>query len=223
MQSFTEADRLKALHAAGILDTPPEASFDAFTELASFICHTPMSTITFIDANRQWFKSRIGLADSETPLDISICKHAVAANDALIVNDVSQDDRFSKFSTVTGDPFVRFYAGMPLRNNDGIPLGTLCVFDREPRQLSLEQERALRALAQQASDQLNIRRVADELRSALQQVRMLRELVPMCAWCRRMRDDANFWQQVEQYLEAQAGVGITHGICPECSQKFMNE
>ena len=139
------------------------------------------------------------------------------------MNDVSQDARFSHFSTVTGDPFVRFYAGMPLRNHEGIPLGTLCVLDREPRQLSPAQERALRALAQQASDQLDIRRVAGELRSALEQVKILRELVPMCAWCRRIRNDGNFWQQVEQYLQTHAGVDVTHGICPECAEKVLNE
>ena len=147
-----------------ILDTPPEDLFDEATQLASFICGTPISTITLIDAHRQWFKSVVGLATTEGPRETSFCGHAIMSSEMLVVEDTQKDTRFFDNPLVTGDPNVRFYAGVPLETPAGINLGTLCVIDREPRQLSKEQEKALRYLGRQVANQLELRRKLKELK-----------------------------------------------------------
>jgi GAF domain-containing protein len=215
-----ETERLRALRHAGILDTAAEAGFDALVELAAYVCRMPMSTITFVDEHRQWFKARTGIADQETSRSISFCAHAVAADEPLIVSDARADPRFSDYPSVAGDPQIRFYAGFPLHDCKGFALGTLCVVDRTPRELDPAQQKALRALAQQAESQVQLRNVAAELRDALAHVKVLRTLLPMCAWCRRVRDDDEFWQNVDVYLRDHADVSITHGICPDCTKKW---
>lgn len=216
-----ELDRLAALRDAAILDTPAEAAFDELTELAAYICQTPISTVTFIDADRQWFKARLGLTDQETSRDISFCSHAILANVPLIVPDATRDDRFSAFSNVTGDPHIRFYAGMPLRSRDGFAIGTLCVIDREPRVLTPVQERALSALARQASAQLELRRMLKEIGELLGRVKILSGLLPMCASCRRMRNENDYWEKVEGYIATHSEAIVTNGMCPECMARAL--
>ena len=144
-----EAKRLAALHAFGILDTPPEESFDALTRIAACICKAPIAVINFVDRDRQWFKSEIGLGMRETPLDISICAHAILQPGLFVVPDTTQDARFADNPLVTGTPRLRFYAGALLESDEGHPLGTLCVLDYSPRTLTPEQSELLQALAGQ--------------------------------------------------------------------------
>lgn len=144
-----EIERLAALHAYGILDTLPDDSFDALTRLAAHICDTPIAVINFVDRDRQWFKSEIGLGVQETPLDISICAHAILQPGLFVVPDTLKDARFTDNPLVTGGPHLRFYAGALLESDDGHPLGTLCVLDHHPRTLSPEQGEMLQALAGQ--------------------------------------------------------------------------
>lgn len=151
--------RLDALHAYGILDTPREAAFDDITRLAAFICEAPIAVVNLIDRDRQWFKSEIGLGVRETPLDTSICAHAILQQDLFVVPDTLQDARFRSNPLVTGDPHLRFYAGALLKTPDGLPLGTVCVLDTQPRLLRPEQTEALRALARQAMAQIELRRL----------------------------------------------------------------
>jgi len=154
-----ESERLAALREYKILDTPPEASFDDLTWLASFICQAPMALVSLIDHHRQWFKARVGFAAAETPRTESICAHAVLKPDKIFeVPDTSKDRRFAGMPAVSGDAHVRFYAGVPLVGARGYAVGTLCVMDREPRTLSDDQKRALRILAAQASALLDARR-----------------------------------------------------------------
>jgi GAF domain-containing protein len=214
-----EADRLRALHNAQILDTDYETSFDSLVELAAYICATPTSAVTFIDTDRQWFKAKKGVPERETPLNVSFCQHVVAENRPIVMPDARLDPRVAAYPNVTTTPGVRFYAGFPLHDPEGYALGTLCVFDQSPRTLAPEQERALRTLAAQAEAQLQLRKVAVDLRDALEQVKTLREMIPMCAWCRKVRDDKEFWHNVEVYLRDHAGVAVSHGICPECFEK----
>lgn len=153
-----EVERLKALRSYGILDTAIEPSFDDITRIASYVCQTPISIISLVDDGRQWFKSEIGLGVRETPMEQSICAHAILEHSFLEVEDVTKDSRFNCNPLVTGNPHVRFYAGAVLRTPDGLPLGTVCVLDDKPRVLSAEQRDVLAALARQVMSQMEFRR-----------------------------------------------------------------
>ncbi|PPT69531.1 GAF domain-containing sensor histidine kinase [Xanthomonas arboricola] len=154
----SEALRLQALRSYGILDTPREAAFEDITRLASIICQTPIALISLVDAERQWFKSELGMGERETPLFKSMCAHALLDSDVLVVPDTREDVRFARNPLVTGEAPLHFYAGAVLKTSEGLPLGTVCVLDRQPRQLSAEQVDALRALARQTMAQLELRR-----------------------------------------------------------------
>jgi PAS domain S-box-containing protein len=154
-----EALRLMTLHSYGILDSPKDEAFDGLTRLAAQICDVPIALISLIDKERQWFKSCIGLAVSETPRSISFCAHAILTPDRpFCIEDATKDPRFADNPVVTGEPFVRFYAGVPLVTPERVAIGTLCVIDRKPRQLSEMQMQALTTLAQQVVAQLQLRR-----------------------------------------------------------------
>ena len=164
-----EAERLDALQRYEILDTEPEQKFDDLTLLASHICEAPIALISLVDAERQWFKSKVGLTTSQTSRSISFCGHAILENDVMVVPDAAADARFADNPIVTGEPNVRFYAGAPLVTPDGHALGTLCVVDRVPRDLSAAQLDALRALARQVVAQLELRRRLREEREETRQ------------------------------------------------------
>ncbi|WP_435012124.1 sensor domain-containing diguanylate cyclase [Xanthomonas arboricola] len=156
-----EDERLAALQDYQLLDTAPEPVYDAFTSSAAEVCGTPMALISLIDTQRQWFKSKLGMAPRETPRELSFCAHAILEPDQVMeVGDTHQDARFVGNALVTGEPQIRFYAGAPLLTSDGIALGTLCVLDRTPRRLSAAERDALQALARQVVDTIELRRAA---------------------------------------------------------------
>ena len=147
-QDFSEIDRLAALEAYRILDTGPDKVFDDITLLASRICNTPISLISLVDHDRQWFKSRVGFGLPETDRESSVCSHAIETPEkTFVVNDLSADPRFIANRFVVPEDGIRFYAGAPLVDSDGHALGTLCVIDNKPRQLSADEEFALKTLA----------------------------------------------------------------------------
>ena len=154
-----EEYRLAALRHYGILDTPREADFDDVVEMASKICGTPISVINLIDHGRQWFKAEIGLGVRETPLDSSICAHAILQPGLFVIPDTTLDPRFVDNPLVTGDPHLRFYAGALLETPEGFPLGTVCVLDYKPRELDETQKAFLRLMANQVMKQLELRRI----------------------------------------------------------------
>ncbi len=142
-----EAARLRTLRSLNILDTPQEERFDRITRMAKRIFGVPIALVSLVDENRQWFKSCIGLDASETPRDISFCGHAILGNEIFVINNALEDDRFADNPLVTGEPKIRFYAGCPLRALNGSKLGTLCIIDREPKNLSDEDLETFQDLA----------------------------------------------------------------------------
>jgi len=162
-----EEARIAALDKYAILDTEPERSFDDLTQLASFVCETPIALISLVDEDRQWFKSRVGIAASETSRDIAFCSTAILQSDVFVVPDALADERFRNNPLVVSDPHIRFYAGAPLINEDGYALGTICVVDRTPRNLAPDQKEALKALSRLVLAQLEFRRNLILLKEAL--------------------------------------------------------
>jgi diguanylate cyclase (GGDEF)-like protein/PAS domain S-box-containing protein len=155
-----EPARLEALRSFDVLDTLPEKDYDDLTQLAAEICHAPMSLISLIDENRQWFKSKVGLDADETALSLSFCRYALAQPDeVMVIPDTEKDAQFCNHPAVTGEPHIRFYAGAPLVSSEGFPLGTLCVADSVPHHFDGNQRKALQILARQVMAQLEMRRV----------------------------------------------------------------
>jgi GAF domain-containing protein len=216
-----EPERLAALRAYRILDTGAEQVYDDITKLAAFICDAPISIISLVDDTRQWFKSKVGLTLDQTPRDVAFCAHAILQTEPLIVKDALADQRFCDSSLVTGEPHIRFYAGFPLVTSEGFALGTLCAMDRKTRELSPHQRQTMLALSRQVMALLEHRRILFQLAQALEQVKVLSGLLPMCAWCKRIRDDHGYWKSVEVYLKEHTEADFTHGICPECLAKAI--
>src|ERR1035437_4460791 len=218
-----EAERLAALKEYHILDTGTEQSYDDITTLAAHICEVPMALISMVDEARQWFKSRVGLEQQQTPREVAFCAHAILQNEPLLVRDATKDRRFADSTLVTDEPHIRFYAGFPLINPEGLALGTLCVIDRQPRELSAEQLKTMQALSRQVMALLELRRVSARLADALDQGKALQGLLPICAWCKRIRDDEGYWDQIEAYFHKYMGSDFTHSICPQCREKAQAE
>jgi two-component sensor histidine kinase len=155
-----EEYRLDALRRYGILDTPRESDFDEVVKVASAVCGTPISVVNLIDEGRQWFKAEVGLGVRETPLDSSICAHAILQPGLFVVPDTTLDRRFADNPLVTGEPHLRFYAGALLETPEGFPLGTVCVLDYKPRELDDTQKAFLRLMASQVMKLFELRRIA---------------------------------------------------------------
>jgi len=162
-----EAERLRTLRSYRILDTKPEERFDELTRLAALICSVPISLISLIDTDRQWFKSRFGLDVEETPRAQAFCTHAIMQPDMFVVPDATKDERFAHNPLVTGGLHIRFYAGAPLAARDGHLLGTLCVIDHEPHTLTQAQKEALKIVGRLVIANFELRRDLQELRDAL--------------------------------------------------------
>ena len=199
---LSEKSRLQALRGYRILDTDPEKAFDDLTLMASQICETPIALISLIDSDRQWFKSKVGVSINETPREVSFCAIAIQQPNLFVVPDASKDPRFSSNPFVASEPKIRFYAGAPFNSSDGQPLGTLCVVDMVPRQLTSSQESALLALSRQVQAQFELRRNLIELRSALAE---------------RDRAEAERDETITELQKALDHVQRLSGLLPACS------
>ena len=158
-----ERARLDALAHYRVLDTDPESGFDEITALAAYVCGTPMALVSLVDEQRQWFKSRVGVEVCETDREIAFCDHAVRSGRLFVVPDATLDPLFADNPLVTQAPYIRFYAGAPLVTSNGHVLGTLCVLDTVPRELTEQQLTLLTSLAHQTMTQLENRVQAEEL------------------------------------------------------------
>jgi len=163
-----ETGRLQALLAYNILDTPAEKDFDDIVKLASEICQTPISLLSLVDYDRQWFKAKTGLENEELPRETSFCAHAILQDTPFLITDALTDERFRDNPLVQCEPYMRSYAAIPLINPDGYRLGTLCVIDRVPRQITEQQVFSLQLLARQVIQQLEIRLKNQQLAVAAQ-------------------------------------------------------
>jgi len=210
-----EAARLEALRQYQILDTEPEVAFDDLTRLAAQLCSTPIALVSLVDESRQWFKSKVGLEATETPRDLAFCAHAILQpHEVLLVPDTLADERFTTNPLVNSAPYIRFYAGVPLITPQGHALGTLCVIDQVPRDLSQDQIEGLQTLGRQVMTQLQLRCHLVELEQAttveLKQVEQALNL-----------SEQRFWSTFEH---AAAGMAMTDldGRFLEVNPSFCN-
>jgi PAS domain S-box-containing protein len=201
-KSAREKERLEELLSYRILDSGEHPDFTGIVELASEICGTPISYISFIDEHRQWFKAKIGITLNEAPRGQSICEHTIAQDDLLIIPDATLDKRFSKNPYVIGGPSFRFYAGLPLISEHGFKLGTLCVIDRVPRNLGEGQKKSLRTLARQVMNlldlhvrNLNIHAQSIALLESVQSLERAEELTKLGSWYIEVESGRQHWSR----------------------------
>lgn len=209
---WDEASRLDALKRYGVLDTPPETSFDDIAKLAARICDAPMAAVSLVDTQRQWFKAEVGLGVSETPRSQSFCAYAMLGDEAMVVTDAERDSRFADNALVTGPPHIRFYAGHPLKTPDGVSLGALCVLDDKPRSDGLTelQALALKTLADQVMNQLELRRALLDRDTSRRTARLAMEASAYVgAWD---------WDIVENKVVADERFARMYGVDPDAAQ-----
>lgn len=216
-----EQARLDALKEYAILDTDPEDSYDDMVRVAAFICGTPTALVTLVDSKRQWFKSKIGMNKGETPREQAFCAHTILEPKLMEVEDAQKDERFADNPLVTHAPNIRFYAGAPLLTPEGQALGSLCVIDQTPRKLSTEQRDCLERLARQVMTIMELRRVSAKLAEAAANLRTLSGMLPICAGCKKVKNDQGYWKQVESYISEHTDATFSHGLCPDCSVKYF--
>ncbi len=212
-----ENERLAVLNRLNILDTDPEKVFDDIVALASRICETPISLVSLVDVNRQWFKAKKGLDVDETPRDVAFCAHAILDEEIMIVEDTHEDARFADNPLVTELPRIRFYAGMPLQIEDEVNVGTLCVIDQKPRQLSPEQLESLRVLGRAVVAHMRLHRLEAVWPG-------IGRRVAVCAWCKDVRTKVKgveTWRPLHDYVTAIESV--SHGMCPSCAAKHAGD
>jgi diguanylate cyclase (GGDEF)-like protein len=185
-----EARRVALLHDYRVLDTPPVAALDRLCQIASLLLDIPIALISLVDSDRQWFKARVGLDAQETPRDMAFCAHAIMQEGMFLVEDAAADPRFAQNPLVTGNPDIRFYAGVPLTVEEGMRLGTLCVIDRRPRHLSDDHRAVLEELAQLATAEL--KRAALERQMKLE----LRRTAKRAAKLKRYMQRSSFVSQL---------------------------
>ena len=211
-----ELERLEALREYDQLDSGAEQATDDIVEIASHVCNVPIALVVLLDENRQWFKAKKGLTLSETPREDAFCAHTAMTHRTMVVPDAKLDKRFLNNPLVTGDPKIRFYAGAPLIACEGHVLGTLCVINDRPQELTKAQQEVLEALARQVVTHFELRRTSKRMADSLRKIQLLESLLPICGWCKKARDDKGYWSELESYLVKQRGLTLSHGICPAC-------
>ncbi|RYE25145.1 MAG: GAF domain-containing sensor histidine kinase [Sphingobacteriales bacterium] len=206
-----DAARVASLYDYNLLDSLPEEEYDNITRIASEICHMPISLITLLDTNRQYFKSKTGIDGTETTREVSFCGHAIAnPNEVMIVPDSSKDERFYDNPFVTGAPHVGFYAGVPLVNEDGYALGTLCVLDNKPNELTEAQKQTLQALAKQVVAYFELRKKNIELNMQKEELKVLNQSLERFAYvaAHDLKSPCNNLMQLADLLKSNYGAQL---------------
>ncbi len=202
-----ENKRLEELYGLGVLDTLPEEEYDDFVKLAAQICGVPIALISLVDKGRQWFKAKVGIDAPETPRELAFCAHAILdPEQVLVVKDATQDQRFSDNALVTDEPNIRFYAGAPLTTSAGYPIGTLCVIDREPKELTREQVEALQILGRHVVTVLENSKAAKAAATERKFLEMAERISDLGHWQIDLVKDEIYWSP---------GVYRIHGLRPE--------
>jgi hypothetical protein len=214
-----ELGRLSALREYYILDTAAEQAFEEITALAAFVCDAPIAMISLVDEARQWFKSRIGFSEQQTPRDMAFCAYTIMRSEPLIVDDACADARFEKSKLVTEEPRIRFYAGFPLISHAGFGLGALCAVDRKPRHISPQQQVAMQGLSRQVMALLEMRRLSARMANTLETMKSIHGLILVCFSCQRVRDHQGNWLPPEAFLRQELETSVSPGICPDCFAK----
>jgi len=215
--------RLEALRSYQILDSAAEESFDDITHLASQICDTPIALISLVDTHRQWFKSRVGLDVCETDRELSFCAHNLTGNELLIVPDASEDDRFRSNALVTGDPYIRFYAGAPIINRDGHSLGSVCVIDQKSREITDQQKEILKRLANQTMVLLEARKTSMKLAETIATLETVKNFMTICSTCKKIKIKKGQWASFEEFLMDHKDFDLSHGLCESCYDTQFSE
>jgi diguanylate cyclase (GGDEF)-like protein len=224
-----ERERLAALRRYDVLDTPPEEAFDRITRLTKTVLRMPIVTVTFIDAQRQWFKSRHGMKEAETPREIAFCNEAIKQEGPFIVPDALRDPRFADNPSVTGEPHIRFYGAVPLRTRDGYNIGTLCSIDSKPRELASEEIALLTDLAHLVMDELELRILAttDSLTGVLSRRAFREEAARDFSLARRHRHelscvilDIDHFKRVNDTYGHAIGDVVLQGVVDVCKRSL---
>jgi GAF domain-containing protein len=211
-----EAERVAELRAHGILDTPPEQRFDAIAELARLLFDTPAAAVSLIDSDRQWVKAAAGMPANNVRREDSFCAHVIGQDGVLVVPDATQDRRFSENPLVTGAPYIRFYAGAPLRSETGHNLGAVCVISADPREdMPAEDRRKLDILASIASRDLELRRQARQAKDALgEQAATLRDAQL------RLRHSADYADLLAEVQASETSTEKLHAVAMAAWQQY---
>jgi len=214
-----ENKRLSALNEYKIMDTLPEQAYDDFAKLAALICHTPIALITLLDDHRQWFKARVGMETSETPREQAFCAHAIMNPDeVMIVKDATRDERFANNPLVTSDPNICFYAGVPLVTPTGEALGTICVIDNKPREITPNQLEALKVLSREVIVQLELRRsIATLEQSVLEQDKYVEQLQEH----QRDMDKVRSELETQSITDALTGISNRRAFDAKLEEEFL--
>jgi GAF domain-containing protein len=218
-----ETARLEALRQYHILDTAPERVYDDITQMAALFCGAPIALMTFVDGERLWFKSRVGLNVAQIPREQAFCAYTILQSESLEVEDTTLDARFAENPTVVNPPNIRFYSGAPLVTPAGHAVGSICVLDQKPRQLNADQKAGLAALSRIVITILEHRRVSAELANAATNIKTLQGILPICSSCKQIRNDEGYWQQVEAYISKHTDAKFTHSYCPSCLKIYFPE
>ncbi|MFA6190981.1 MAG: diguanylate cyclase [Sulfurimonas sp.] len=207
-----EQERLAELKKYDILDTEPEAIFESMVQLAAYICKTPISAISLIDENRQWFKAIVGIDATETPRDVAFCAHAILQDEPMVIRDALLDERFHDNPLVAGGPGIRFYAGVPLVTPSGLHLGTLCVIDVEPRELPQEQIEAVKTLADSVMAHLDLRLSHKEIRKYVDDLQLSATIFDTARESIVVTDENNCFITVNPAFTATTGYSLNEII-----------